>query len=325
MAKILVTGATGFVGSHLSEKLVEQGHEIFSLIRSEKKAREFQIKGQLVKGSLSPQGQLEWIDDLPEDLEIVIHTAGIVHAEDSTVFDQVNYLSTVNLVEKLQKKYSKLHFTFISSLAAGGPSHFSAPRTEEMPDMPVSDYGRSKKKAETYFSQTLPENWTYNCVRPPMVIGPRDPAVLDIFKMVKSGFVVGPGLNFRIKEYSFICVHDLVDGIILLADRKPSGLFYIGHDQVVSFESLINTIKISLDKKFVFNLPIPERLLKVAAFITALLPIPNRLTKDKVNELIQEAWSCSNQQLKNQGFVPKWDIQRTIEETTKDYKERNWL
>jgi nucleoside-diphosphate-sugar epimerase len=324
--KILVTGATGFVGSHLTDRLSSDGHDVFSLIRSEKKAQEFNVKGTLIKGSLSPDSELSWIDELPTDLDVVIHTAGIVHAEDVSVFTNINYLSTVNLVEKLQKKFDKLHFTFISSLAAGGPSSFSAPRTEEMKDMPVSAYGRSKKVAEDFFTNGLPKGWTYNCIRPPMVIGPRDPAVLDIFKMVKSGLVVGPGLDFKSKEYSFVCVHDLVDAIILLSTKQNGGTFYVGHDEILTFESLIQTIQKELNKKFILNIPIPNQLLKFVAAITAILPIPNRLTKDKVNELIQVSWSCSNQEIKEKlGFQPNWNIEKTVKETTRDYLDRNWL
>jgi len=323
--KILITGATGFVGSHLTDKLVNQGHELFSLIRSEKKAADFSVKGKLVKGSLSPDAQLNWILELPQDLDAVIHTAGIVHAEDPKVFDDINYLATVNLVEKLQERYKKLHFTFISSLAAGGPSSLSKKRTEIMADNPVSAYGRSKKKAEEFFKNTLPAHWSYNCIRPPMVIGPRDPAVLDVFKMVKSGLVVGPGVNFRTKEYSFICVHDLVDAITLLTESKSDGTFYVGHDEIIQFESLIKTIQDKLEKRFIINIPIPDKILRFVSSIVSLLPIPNRLTKDKVNELVQMAWSCSNDEIKSLGFSPKWDIQRTVEITTEDYKERNWL
>lgn len=324
--KILVTGATGFVGSHLTDKLVADGHEIFSLIRSETKAKSFNTKGQYVIGSLSSKEKLSWINELPEDLNAVIHTAGIVHASDIKVFEEINFLATKNLTEQLSNKYNKLHFTFISSLAAGGPSSPSKMRTEKMQDSPVSAYGVSKKVTEEYFSKELPTKWTYNCIRPPMVIGPRDPAVLDVFKMVKSGLIVGPGLDFKTKEYSFVCVHDLVDAIILLATKKSSGTYYVGHDEVITFEKLIKTIQVELNKKMVFNLPIPTPLLSVAANIVALLPIPNRLTKDKVNELVQTAWSCDNELLKsNLGFLPKWDIQKTVALTAKDYRERKWL
>lgn len=324
--KILVTGATGFVGSHLTDRLFNEGHDVYSLIRSEKKAKEFGVKGTLVKGALGPDSGLEWIDQLPTDLDVVIHTAGIVHAEDISVFKNINYLATVKLVEKLNDKFDKLHFTFISSLAAGGPSSFSAPRTESMKDMPVSAYGRSKKIAEDFFSNALPANWTYNCIRPPMVIGPRDPAVLDIFKMVKTGLVVGPGLDFKNKEYSFVCVHDLVDAIILLSLKQVPGTFYVGHDEILTFDSLIKTIQNELGRKFLLNIPIPNQLLKFVAAITAVLPIPNRLTKDKVNELVQVSWSCSNEEIKSKvGFTPSWDIKRTVKETTKDYLERSWL
>lgn len=324
--KILVTGATGFVGSHLCELLEDSGHEVFSLVRNEKKAKDFKVKGSYILGALGPSLELEWVSQLPTDLDAVIHTAGIVHSTSATEFDDINNKSTINLVNHLAKRYDNLHFTFVSSLAAGGPMKSSAIRFEDTPDMPVSLYGKSKNDAEKALLKTIPSTWSSNTLRPPMVIGPRDPAVLDIFKMVKSGVVVGPGLNFKEKEYSFICVFDLINGLKELTVKKSSGLYYISHKNVLTFEQLINSIKKSLNKSFLIYIPIPNTILKIVANITSVLPISSRLTKDKVNELIPMTWTCSNAKLTQQtGFIPSWDIDKTTLETIKDYKKRNWL
>jgi nucleoside-diphosphate-sugar epimerase len=325
MKKVFVTGATGFVGSHLVELLTNEGHEVYSLIRSDKKAKEFNVAGNYIKGSLNPNDKLEWIDELPKDLDIVIHTAGIVHASDTSIFDDINTLATNNLLEQLKSNYNNLHFIFISSLAAGGPS-LDVLRDEQMQDMPVSHYGKSKKAAEEYLEQSIPTSWNYSCIRPPMVIGPRDPAVLDIFKMVKGSIVVGPGLNFKEKEYSFICVFDLVNSISKVIETSSQGTFYISHDEKVSFFNLIEEIKKQANKNKLLFIPIPNPLLKFVAHVSSLLPIPSRLTKDKVNELIQNNWTCSNIKLKTEvNYTPEWDLKRTISITLEDYKKRNWL
>lgn len=324
--KILVTGSTGFVGSHLCDLLKDAGHEVFSLVRTPKKAEEFNVQGQYIKGSLQANGELEWINDLPNDLEAVIHTAGIVHASDAKVFDKINNQASTNLVKNLEKRYKSLHFTFVSSLAAGGPTEKNTLRTEAMEDGPVSEYGRSKNRAEKALKEIIPADWTYNCIRPPMVIGPRDSAVLDIFKMVKSGVIVGPGLGFKNKEYSFICVNDLTMALKVITESQVSGTFYIGHEEVVSFEKLISTIGNQLKKKNLIHISVPAPVLKTVAKISSMLPISSRLTTDKVNELLPMAWTCSNQLLTEKAqFTPSWNIEKTVEVTANDYIKRGWL
>ena len=185
---------------------------------------------------------------------------------------------------------------------------------------------KSLKSKEKALKEIMPAKWTSNTLRPPMVIGPRDPAVLDIFKMVKSGVIVGPGLSFKKKEYSFICVFDLVNGLKELTQKKPQGLFYISHKGVLTFEQLIKSVQEALNKKSLFYVPIPNLVLRFVANISAMLPVSSRLTKDKVNELIPMAWACSNDKLTSQtSFTPRWDIDKTINITIQDYKKRNWL
>ncbi len=180
--KVLVTGATGFVGSHLCDLLTKNNHQVFALVRNPTKAKEFGVPGVHLQGDLS---SFEWINDLPKDLDAVVHTAGIVHSFDSKDFYDVNATATKALIEALAS-FDGLKFTLVSSQAAGGPSPKSNPAKEDA-NAAVSDYGRSKRLAEEYVA-CAPKSWSVSVVRPPMVIGPRDPAVLDIFKMVKSQY-----------------------------------------------------------------------------------------------------------------------------------------
>ena len=321
--KVLITGATGFVGSHLNEKLVKEGHETFLLVRNEKKAKEFSLKGQFVSGSLVSSGEISWLDQLPQDLDCVIHVAGIVHHSDVNVFYKINSDATTNLFKKLHDKYEKLHFIFISSLAAGGPSTQKLREVSDE-DAPVSHYGKSKKVAEEKI-QSLNSKFNLSIIRPPMIIGPRDPAILDIFKMVQSRFVPGPGMNFLDKTYSFIYVSDLVELIYKVANEKVSGKFYSSHNKQVSFKEIIETIKEDLKIKKVFTLPIPDSLLSAVASLSTVLPISSRLTKDKVNELVQESWCCSNKEASELGVEAVVDLKEAIHQTRLDYEERGWL
>ena len=328
--KILITGANGFVGSHLCEKLLKDGDDVFALVRSPEKFTVIkEDRLSVIKGDLN-QDSLSWIDLLPDDLQTCVHTAGIVHSYLPEEFYRVNADGTENLVNSLKKRFTQLHFILISSLAASGPSLGTTIRTELDMDFPVSVYGRSKKKAEELLSINAPASWQLSVIKPPMVIGPRDPAVLDIFKMVQGRVILLPGQNSKTKLYSFVCVFDLVETIVLVATQKKKGIFFSSNPQIISFEKLISEIKKQLKSKWIIYLPLPLFLVRMLAtvlnFIYRLFPHNLRLTPDKYHELAATNWTCSgNKSEVELGQVYNYDLERTITITLLDYKSRNWI
>jgi nucleoside-diphosphate-sugar epimerase len=328
--KILITGANGFVGSHLTEKLLSEGHSVYALVRSPKK---FTVpanpKLAVIQGDLD-QEKLYWVDSLPSDLDTVIHTAGIVHSYSSDEFYRVNSIGTENLARNLKNRFSTLHFILIFSLAASGPSLGSTSRNEDDMDFPISIYGRSKKKAEEILSQLAPKEWMLSVIKPPMVIGPRDPAVLDIFKMVQGGVIILPGQGSKTKLYSFVCVFDLIDTITLVTNLKKKGVFFSANPEIVSFNQLILEIKNQLKKKWIFFLPLPLILVRIVTmilnFIYRFFPHQLRLTPDKYHELAATNWTCSGlKSEKELGQVYNYNLERTITVTLLDYKSRKWI
>lgn len=320
--KILVTGATGFVGSHLCELLDQSGHEVLALVRNPKKAQEFNIPGHAIVGDLST---FNWVKSLPADLDAVIHTAGIVHSFRTKEFYDINAHATKNLIEAL-KHYSKLSFTLISSQAAGGPACHEKPASENS-NAAVSEYGKSKLLAEQ-FLKDAPPSWTTTAIRPPMVIGPRDPAVLDIFKMVKSRVVISPGSSSKEKHYSYVCVFDLVQFIKHALENKLTGIYYCAYPKSISLFDLVSTIGKQLEKSFI-SITLPKPILKMAAKSIQRFGQMNltnaRLTGDKLHELLPPAWICDSSKSQGENFQYEWDIQRTVESTLKDYQTRNWI
>jgi nucleoside-diphosphate-sugar epimerase len=330
--KVFVTGATGFVGSHLCDLLVKEGHEVFSLVRSPKKAQEFKVPGTYVQGSLSSSGSNEWINELPADLDAVIHTAGIVHSMDTNTFYKINSECTKVLIDDLKSRFSNLKFTLVSSLAACGPSSETKSISEQTKESPVSEYGKSKLLAEQYTNTLSPKEWVVNIIRPPMVIGPRDPAVLDVFKMVESGVVVSAGLGSINNRYSFVCVFDLVECIYktILQENKDTEVYFGSFPNSITLGELYNQLKSSQNKSRILNISIPSPLIKligsVIGALSKVIKIDIRLTPDKVNELLPSAWVCDSKKSQEQLKMNyQWNLERTIEKTLKDYKERNWL
>jgi nucleoside-diphosphate-sugar epimerase len=331
--KIFVTGATGFVGSHLCDKLVSEGHELYILVRNQNKLEEFKVPGTIINGSLSYTDPNDWISQLPNDIDAVVHTAGIVHAYDCSIFYNINTFATQRLIQDLSPKFSKLHFILVSSMAAAGPSQPGEILTENDLPTPVSEYGRSKLQAEQQLDQHAPKSWQKTVLRPPIVIGPRDPAILDIFKMVDQGFVLMAGLDGLCKQYSFVCVHDLVSVIMASLNssyKESTQIFFTSAPETMSFGELIQIIKELMGKKKVLKLLLPQFLITIAAhlinFLAKFLPITIRLTKDKLKEITPPAWLVSGEKSREiLGVNYQWDLEKTVKETLKDYQNRNWL
>ncbi|EQC46974.1 3-beta hydroxysteroid dehydrogenase/isomerase family protein [Bacteriovorax sp. BSW11_IV] len=326
--KFLVTGATGFVGSHLCDQLEREGHEVYALVRSEKKAKEFNVKGTLLFGDLSAK-KCEWVDHLPTDIDVVVHTAGIVHSLDTQAFYEVNYEATKTLSNKLcEHLTNQFKFIFISSLAAAGPAVNKEIIDEEDIPTPVSDYGKSKLQTELWLKENLRDRCDLVIIRPPMVIGPRDVAILDVFKMVQSKVILIPGLNGENKSYSFVNVFDLCETIYKTANTKTrfGDIFYSSHPQVITMRELNSEIKKSMGNPRTLSIKAPKLLMKFIASLVGLLKIDVRLTPDKYNEIAPDRWVCSGEKSRvvlSQDYT--WNISKTIEMTYNDYKERGWL
>jgi nucleoside-diphosphate-sugar epimerase len=329
---IFITGATGFVGSHLYENLLKEGFNTLGLARSEKKWQSFNLPGAPVLGDLSDSSLKSWVNNLPEDLTHFVHTAGVVHSFETQIFEKTNTQATITLFELLKERFPKLHFIFISSLAAAGPAS-SQPLKEEDPPRPVSAYGRSKLKAEEYISAHLAPEMKLTIIRPPMVIGPRDPAVLDVFKMVKGRVILNTGLKGPQKTYSIVCVFDLVT-LITKVIKKSEELekvtsYYPSFPRHYTFAEIINSMEKGLNVKTV-GLPIPFPVVKaLASLLNAAYKVKKhdmRLTPDKINELAPMAWTCDGaKSLQELDMVYDYDLDRTVEITIEDYQKRGWL
>ncbi|MCR9204554.1 MAG: NAD-dependent epimerase/dehydratase family protein, partial [Halobacteriovoraceae bacterium] len=321
----------GFVGGHLIERLHERGVEHFGLARSQKKWNEFDLPGSPILGDLGKYSVEHWVSNLPADLTHFVHTAGVVHSFDELIFDKINFEATKVLFEALKKRFPKLHFIFFSSLAAVGPSQRLEEHTEESELNPPSLYGQSKKKAEDFLIAEKPLDWSLTIIRPPMVIGPRDPAVLDIFKMVKGKFILGTGINGKNKLYSFVCVHDLVSLVekVLDYDHGRVEVFFSSHPKNYTFKDITDSVAKTMKKKTVY-LPVPLPAISALAHTMnafhKIASIEFRLTPDKLHELRPEAWTCSGK--KSESILEMeylWDLDKTVKATYEDYISRGWL
>ncbi len=334
--KILITGATGFLGSHLTEYLAQAGHELFVLVRDEEKFKKLNLKATAIVGSLRYDKAHDWIHELPHDLDAVIHNAGIVHAFDFKKFYDTNARATERLIEDLATLYpNNLRFCFISSLAASGPSLPKKQKTEEEPLTPVSHYGHSKHLAEIYLEKKAPATWKKTIIRPPIIIGPRDEGMLDVFKMIKQGIIAIPGLKGQHKEFSFVAVFDLISiiekAILFNPKKNTPEAFFVAHPRAFTYSELIARISnlVGPAKKMKFHVPI--FILFLAACFNHLLHRLNpkkdfRLTLDKIMEIKASGWVSSSSKADEVLAINyQWNLEQILKVTFEDYQKSKKL
>ncbi len=322
--KAFVTGGTGFIGSHLVDRLLKnQNDEICCLVRTRDKWLQDKDITR-VKGSLH---------DLPalrkgmENADVVFHIAGVVKAPDQHTFDQANVAATENVL-RLAMKLKVPKLVVLSSLAACGPS-FKRPLTEEDPLMPVTKYGESKKRMEEMVAHVADTSISVTVVRPPAVYGPREDQIFSVFQMASWRLfpIVDDGKDTRV---SLIHVNDLVDGILLAASERKPGVetYFISSEELYTWDQIRHATEVVFGKKL-FALNISPRLLEIvgnfvekAASLIGRYPVINR---DKSRELGMQ-WTCSVDKAKSQlGFRQKTDLKDGLTETIHWYKKHHWL
>src|SRR3990172_4951337 len=225
-------------------------------------------------------------------------------------------------MEKYGKKNQKL--VFVSSQAAGGPAQGSTPMSEDQTAQPISAYGKAKLRAEEAVLRFAASHPAV-IIRPPTVYGPRDKDVLAMFRYIQKGFL--PILGDGHQKISVVHVHALVEGIVLAAEKSEANgkLYYMTSDGVSTWREIGDAIAKALNKRCV-TLSIPIWLLNVVSFFSVLYLKLNQkaalLNGDKVKEIKQGSWLCSNRLAKTElGFSPRIDLDEGMRSTAAWYKK----
>ncbi len=331
--KVFVTGATGFVGSHLVDALLERGDEVVCLVRSEAKFKRIfadrapcPVIGDLDDGEALRAGC--------EGAEVVFHSAALTAARDRAEFFEVNVGATRRLLDAVAEAAPGLgRFVHVSSQAAAGPSISGHPRTEADPSEPVSAYGASKLAGEKAVRESgLP--WTI--VRPPGVYGPRDMAFLTVFKIARTGIL--PTFGSAAQELSLVYVHDLIDALIAAADCETSRskIYFACHPEVVTTRDLagvfyravrgLDTGDVAAPR--VVSLPgwLTRAVMTVTGTAGRLAGRATMLSPDKAKELLAEAWTCTADSIRDDtGWQAKVPLATGARETVLWYRQQGIL
>lgn len=292
--KILLTGATGFVGTHAARLLREHGHEVHAIVRKSSKHQSLQRLGvKLVFGDLD--GANADPLKLPQ-IDSVIHLAGLIKADHPKRFHEVNAGGTEKLLDALSEQTDLKRFVLVSSISARGPNASPADLAGKGA---VSAYGKSKVEAEKIAAARVPAK-NLVIIRPPIVYGPGDVATLDFFKMFKLGFfpIIGSGEN----RMSFIYVEDLARVLMKAAatSSQHPGPYYPEDGRGGYPWKDVVAIASEIYGKKITPVTLPRwgtgLIAAGSEFGSKMLRKTPMLTREKFNEIREPFWFCPDKE-----------------------------
>ncbi|MFI5209250.1 MAG: NAD-dependent epimerase/dehydratase family protein [Gemmatimonadales bacterium] len=291
--KALVTGATGFVGSHLVDHLVARGDEVTAMVRSPgKAARVLPSTVRLVEGDLH---SLAALAAAAGGQDVVYHVAGMIAARSEAEFLHANRDGTMHVVDAIRAAGRRARLVLVSSMAAGGPARRGEWLTGSETPRPVTSYGRSKLAGEEVVRAS---GLRWSIVRPPLVYGPRDLEVLKVFQL--SRLPVTPVFGDGLQELSVIHVADLARALVAaaLAEAALGGTYYACHPEVVTTTGFVRAVARAVrpgrsSDPLLLKLPraVAWAALTVTGTAAALSGKATVLSPGKLNELFVPAWT----------------------------------
>lgn len=347
MAKrILITGASGFIGSHIAEEALRQGMEVWCAVRKTT-SRQYLSDERLHFIELNLGSKEQMVTALA-DLKpnYVVHAAGATKCRNKSDFERINTEGTKNLVEALETTTPDLErLVFISSLSVFGAIHEEQPYTEikdtDTP-RPNTAYGQSKLKAEQWMQGcqrcdsndgndekgcTLP----YIILRPTGVYGPREK---DYFLMVKSiaqhtDFAAG----YKPQDITFVYVDDVVQAVfkaIAAPEQCLGKAYFLSDGEVYSSVDFSDLILKELGNPWCLRLRVPLWVLRLVTFCGEywghLTNTMSALNNDKYNILCQRNWRCDISPARcDLGYEPKVKLAEGVRRSIKWYKENKWI
>ncbi len=352
MQKVLLTGASGFIGRHFAEELTRRQVEVWCLVRRSSRRERLESLGcKFVEGDVASLESLR--SSLREAApDTVFHLAGITKAINPQDLYEVNQTGTRNLGTVCSELDAPPTFVLVSTLAAAGASG-ELPRTESDRPTPVSHYGRSKLAAEQE-AMLLADSLPISVVRPPIVFGPHD---RDTFEMFKSIATVGlhPVPKSSKVRISWIQVSDLCRALIAVAeqgkrltpvdskstgadavstdgetDLPSQGVYFATSDEIVRYGDMGRQIAKVLGNKFFLALPtMMPAIWGLAGVYEGIARITGEqriLNFDKAREAGAGSWICNGEKLKREtGFDCQMNLDETLRSSAAWYREAGWI
>lgn len=324
----VVTGANGFVGSHLVDLLIKEGHKVKCIVRKSSNLRWLEGKDvEIFDCGLFDKNGLK---EVLKDADYLFHVAGVVKAKNEDGYFKGNVETTRNLLDSLLEINKEIkRVVIVSSQTAGGPSvSLNQPKKESDPSEPITTYGRSKKAQED-LAKSYMDKLPITIARAPAIYGERDTEIYLVFKTYKAGLFTLIGFND--KRLSLIHVADLVRGLYLCTqtDKSIGQTYHISSDKFYTWPEIGEEIKKSFGRK-ALTLRLPHFLVysvaAIAQFFAMFSSKAATFNLEKAKDFVQTYWTLDVTKAKEElGYTQMVSISEGIKRTIDWYKENKWL
>ena len=330
--KILITGASGFIGSFIVEEALRRGFETWAAMRKSSSREYLQDERiHFIELNLSSKAQL--VEQLrPHQFDYVVHAAGVTKCLNKQDFRRINTEGTKHLVDAILELQMPINrFIYLSSLSIFGAIKEQQPYEEiketDTPQ-PNTEYGRSKLEAEKYL-ESVSSRVPYIILRPTGVYGPREKDYFIMAKSIKqhSDFAVG----YQRQDITFVYVKDVVQAVFLALEKGENGRkYFLSDGQVYQSTTFSDLIHEELGRPWWIRITAPVWVLRIITFVGEyvgqMTGKVTALNNDKYNILKQRNWRCDIQPAINElGYQPTYNLEQGVKETIQWYKDNGWL
>ena len=323
----LVTGANGFIGSHLTDYLLNQNFKVKCLVRKTSDLRWLEGKDvEIIKCGLFDR---EGIKSAMENVNYVFHVAGVVKAKNREGYLKGNVEATKILLESAEENKNNIkRFLVVSSQTVTGPSYDGKPVNEKTECRPMTNYAKSKYEQEKLvlgYKDKIP----ITICRAPAIYGERDTEIFIYFQTFAKGLT--SLIGFDKKVLSLLHVADLSEGLYLAATSEKSigEIYFISSEKYYTWSEVGDVTSRELRKK-ALKIRIPHFVVYTVAaaaqFFAMFSPKPATLNIEKAKDLTQHAWICDTSKAMNDlGYRQKVSIEEGIKRTCDWYKKMKWI
>ncbi|MFP4623413.1 MAG: NAD-dependent epimerase/dehydratase family protein [Gemmatimonadota bacterium] len=322
MTDLLITGATGFVGSHLVELLAERRLRVRALVRATSDTSLLERHGVApVVGSL---GDVESLRRAVGDAPVVLHLAAATRALSPAAFHRVNAVGTERLLDAMEADGGRRRMVYLSSLAAVGPDRGRPVRPEDEP-RPLTAYGRSKLAGERAALDRA--GVEVAVLRPPAVYGPRDRDLLTFFRLARWHVLPTTGAPDR--PMQLVHARDLAGAVLAAAGSRATGVFHVAEPRQYPWAEVLRLVARAVGRRAV-SLRVPGPLVRAAAAVSEGVARATRrpviFDRDKARELLAPGWTCETESARlGLGFEATIALAEGLRETAAWYRAYGWL
>lgn len=316
---VAVTGATGFIGRHVTADLVARGIHVRAIVRPES-THAAPAGAEVVPAPLEAAA----LRDAFAGVDAAVHLAGVVSTRDPSVYATVNVDGTREVAAAANAAGARL--VHISSLAAAGPASAARPRAEDDEPSPCTPYGRSKLEGERIVMAMSGLRWTI--LRPGVVYGPGDRAMLPVFTFAERGLL--PLVGRTDAAYTLIHVHDVVRVIgAAIATPADGEILFVGHPRPVTAREILEAVRLAVGRPAMI-IRVPQAVTRLAAaacdvvgrFVSQPLP----LNHWRYVELSAEGFVCRVERLRERlGVGAEIELREGIAQTADWYRRKGWI